>query len=77
MLCLYPLRNTWVASSAVEHSAFNRLVLGSNPRRPIFIKTPFSRGFDVLGDVFRNLSSNEIMLAFYYAACIRSTDKGL
>gem|GEM_PF-5562673 len=25
----------WVASSVVEHSAFNRLVLGSNPRRPI------------------------------------------
>ena len=24
-----------VASSAVEHSAFNRMVLGSNPRRPI------------------------------------------
>ena len=27
-----------VASSVVEHSAFNRLVLGSNPRRPIFSK---------------------------------------
>ena len=25
-----------VASSTVEYSAFNRLVLGSNPRRPIF-----------------------------------------
>jgi hypothetical protein len=25
----------WVANSTVEYSAFNRLVLGSNPRRPI------------------------------------------
>ena len=27
-----------VASSTVEYSAFNRLVLGSNPRRPTFFK---------------------------------------
>jgi hypothetical protein len=33
------VKNTkWVASSAVEHSAFNRLVLGSNPRRPISLE---------------------------------------
>jgi hypothetical protein len=30
-----------VASSAVEHSAFNRLVSGSNPGRPIFNFTEF------------------------------------
>ncbi len=34
MLC-YDCYAVWVVSSAVEHSAFNRLVLGSNPRRPI------------------------------------------
>ena len=28
-----------VANSMVEYPAFNRQVLGSNPRRPIFIKS--------------------------------------
>ncbi len=39
-----------VASSAVEHSAFNRLVLGSNPRRPI--KTYWYRKIDLSSPVY-------------------------
>jgi hypothetical protein len=43
-----------VASSVVEHSAFNRLVLSSNLRRPIYLKqnrvlSERTRFFDVFG----------------------------
>ena len=37
-----PPQASGVASSAVEHSAFNRLVLSSNLRRPILVPTGFS-----------------------------------
>ena len=36
------IRITWVANSTVEYSAFNRLVPGSNPGRPIFWVTGFA-----------------------------------
>ena len=35
--CSEQHRTIRVANSTVEYSAFNRLVLGSNPRRPIFL----------------------------------------
>ena len=49
----------WGGSSAVEHSAFNRLVVGSIPTRPTNIKPQPCWGFflDVRGQLSRVISS--------------------
>ena len=41
----------WVASSAVEHPAFNRLVLSSNLRRPTFQKSSLFKTKKYLNDL--------------------------
>ena len=60
------LRLKGVASSAVEHSAFNRLVLSSNLRRPIYRQLQVMIGVDGLryGNVYGAPAGFGIQLRF-------------